>query len=44
MGLFDPCGGDGVIWSMWRRWGYLIHVEDMGLFSPWQGSKFVVFW
>ena len=38
MRLFDPFGGDGVILSMWRRWGYLVHVEEMGLFSPCGGD------
>ena len=38
MGLFDPCGGDGFIWSMWKRRGYLVHVEEMGLFDPCGGD------
>ena len=39
-----------VIWSMWRRWGYLVHeeemgylvhMEEMGLFSPGEGDGFI---
>ena len=38
MGLFSPGGGDGIIWSMWRRWCYLIHLEEMGLVGPCGGD------
>ena len=26
---------------MWLRWGYLIHVEEMGLFSPGGGDGII---